>query len=105
MEVNVKRRNNFFYIIIVFILTHTLKTKRNPFCALKKERVRSKNSLILLATGCINQTSLAVATIKNGNSIGHYKIGDCLSNLIIMNIKKDVVLCRNKEGKTVFIYP
>ena len=83
----------------------TIETKRNPFCAVKKERVRSKRSLTLLATGSINQTSVAVATIKNGKSIGHYKAGDHLNDLKIMSIKKDFVLCKNKEGKKVFIYP
>ena len=100
-----KRYHNFFYIIISLLCIHSFEAKRNPFCSLKKERERPKRTLILLATGSINQTSLAVATIKNGNVIGHYKVGDHLNNLIIMSIKKDFVLCKNREGKKVFIYP
>ena len=87
------------------MLTHSLKAKRNPFCSVKKEVLKQKNSLTLLASGGINESSLAVAVIKNGESIGHYKQGDHLGNLIIIKIYSDSVECKDKAGNRITINP
>ena len=106
MEIDVKQYNNFFYVItILFIITHSLKAKRNPFCSSTKKVKKDKKPLILLATGCINNSSQAVATIKNGSTIGHYKLGDLLDTLVIVKIDRDFVDCEDTAGNKVKICP
>ena len=106
MEENVNNcRSYSYFFILIFLSTFFLQSSRNPFCPIKKEKRGPNKTTKLIAIGCIDNSSVAIATIRNNDTIGHYKVGDHINNTIITEIHMNYVSCKNRLGEVNKIVP